>query len=841
MISENEFFTLAVSVDKSKAILALKYDSSLYSKEIELIYKQVLNFLNQSGVIFGILKSNIMQNLSKVQAERKETEAFVCARGQPVINSKPYEYKFYVEMQKENFDRWLASGSSYAIVKSLTPVKSKDVILDILPGERGIEGINVFGETIKPKMFPIIKIEAGLNVKDFNHQRYTALTDGIVQVERNYISVLPFEEMRLIVDVSEDGMQAFLSVQKSGQKILPPSEASILKALHLKKISTGINKEALFKILEVLQDGSYSGEKVLIAEGKTPIHGSAASFFFYFKINKEKVDFPAGFVQCDESHDDLFHRDQLVAEKTIPEDEEDGYTVTGIKIKARQKQDFKLNIEQNFVVKEDKEKKKQLYYATVGGHVSLNGRTLFLEPYENASFKLKIQEDATRALIDFYPAKGGGKKLNIESIYSELNLEHINFGLKEDVLKNAVREVNENEKTIKNLLIAEFLPAKNGEDGRLDLFFKTTSNLVVDDDVRIDFKQRESIPYIEAEKLMARIIEPTKGEPGKNIKSEIIEPRDGIAVVPKLGNTVEQKGNEIFAKISGWPIYRNNTIDVLPYFETEGDVSYATGNIAFHGTVMVKGDVQTGFSVEATNGDVIVAGNCNQGHLKATGNIIVKGGVIKSEVDAKGDFTAKFAEYSHLRVFGNIHILASSLQNIILCKKNVFVNKGKGIVLGGKIFAQASIQCLSSGNDAQTETLLFAGEDFFAKQKQRTVKKDIQKLLEEKNNLEIFLQETSDEKVKKKVSLLQHQLRRLNLLEQSLSNRIQFVHLEQGSFVYVKSDIFAGTIITVKEKQVKLKTSTKNMLFHFNFDKDKLEQTQQVKELPKIVDADKTE
>jgi len=841
MISENEFLTLAVSADKSKAILALKYESVFYSKEIELIYKQILNFLNQSGVVFGILKSKIIEHISEVQTTQQKSEAFVCAQGQPVINSKPYEYKFYVEMQKENFEHWLLTGSSYAIVKSLTPVNAKDVILDVLPGERGIEGVNVFGEAIKPKMFPIIKIEAGLNVKDFNHQRYTALTNGIVQMERNYISVLPFEEMRLIVDISEDGMQAFLRAQKSGQKILPPSEASILKALHLKKILKGIKKEVLSKFLEASQDGSYSGKKFLVAEGKPPIHGTATSFFFYFKINKEDVAFPAGFVQCDESHDDLFHRDELVAEKKMPEDEEDGYTVTGIKIQARKKEDFKLNIEKNFVVKEDKEKKKQLYYATVGGHVNLKGRTLFLEPYENASFKLKIQEDASRALIDLYPAKGGGKKLNIESIYSELNLENISYGLKEDVLKNAVKEVNENEKTIKNLLIAEFLPAQDGEDGRLDLFFKTTSNLVLDDDVRIDFKQRGSIPYIEANKLMARIMDPTKGEPGKNIKGEIIEPREGIAVVPKLGNNVEQKANEFFAKISGWPIYRNNTIDVLPYFETEGDVSYATGNIVFQGTVMVKGDVQTGFSVDATNGDVIVAGNCNQGHLKSTGNIIVKGGVIKSEIEVKGDFTAKFVEYSHLRVWGDTHILGSLLQNVILCKKSVFVNKGKGIILGGKIFAQASIQCLSVGNEAQTETLLFSGEDFFTKQKLVSVKKDIQKLLEEKNDSEIFLQETFDEKIEKKVSLLQHQLRRLNLLEQSLSDRIQFVHLEQGSFVYVKSDIFSGTIISVKEKQVKLKSNTKNMLFQFNFDKDKLEQIQHIKELPKIVDINKPE
>jgi len=841
MITENEFFTLAISADKIKAILVLKYDSVFYSKEIDSIYKQIVNFLNQSGVVFGILKSNIVEHISKVQTTKKKSEAFVCAQGQPVINSKPYEYKFYVEMQKENFEHWLSTGSSYVVVKSLTPVKAKDVILDILPGERGIEGINVFGESIKPKMFPIIKIEAGLNVKDFNHQRYTSLTDGIVQLERNYISVLPFEEMRLIVDISKDGMQAFLSAQKSGQKILPPSESSIFKALHLKKVSKGIKKDVLSKFLKVLQDGSYAGEKVLIAEGKPPIHGTAASFFFYFKINKEEVDFPAGFVQCDESHDDLFHRDQLVAEKKMPEDEEDGYTVTGTKIQARKKEDFRLNIEQNFVVKEDKEKKKQLYYATVGGHVSLKGRTLFLEPYENASFKLKIQEDASRALIDLYPARGGGKKLNIESIYSELNLENISYGLKEDVLKNAVKEVNEKEKPIQNLLIAEFLPAQDGEDGHLDLFFKTTSNLVVDDNVRIDFKKRETIPYIEAEKLMARIIEPTQGKPGKNIKDEIIEPKDGVPVVPKLGNNVEQKENEIFAKISGWPIYRNNTIDVLPYFETEGDVSYATGNIVFHGTVMVKGDVHTGFSVEATNGDVIVAGNCNQGHLKSTGNLIVKGGVIKSEIEAKGDFTAKFVEYSHLRVWGDTHILGSLLQTVILCKKSVFVNKGKGIILGGKIFAQASIQCMSVGSEAQTETLLFVGEDFFTKQKMRAVKKNIQKLLEEKNNLEIFLQETSDEKIKKNVSLLKHQLRRLNLLEQSLSDRIQFVHLKQGSFVYVKSDIFVGTVISVKEKQVKLKSNTKNMLFQFNFDKDKLEQIQHVKELPKIVDIDKTE
>ena len=95
------------------------------------------------------------------------------------------------------------------------------------------------------------------------------------------------------------------------------------------------------------------------------------------------------------------------------------------------------------------------------------------------------------------------------------------------------------------------------------------------------------------------------------------------------------------AEINGQVMITGGKITVEPVYTVEGDVSLKTGNILFLGTVIVKGNVEDGFSV------------------KASGNIEVKGSVGKCELDAEGDIVV------HQGIAGKSAALIRAGKNVV--------------------------------------------------------------------------------------------------------------------------------------------------------------------------------
>ena len=64
----------------------------------------------------------------------------------------------------------------------------------------------------------------------------------------------------------------------------------------------------------------------------------------------------------------------------------------------------------------------------------------------------------------------------------------------------------------------------------------------------------------------------------------------------------------MYAAIDGlFTLTGGETINVFPIYEVNGDVDYHTGNIDFVGTVVIRGNVLTGFRIRAA-GDIRIVG-----------------------------------------------------------------------------------------------------------------------------------------------------------------------------------------------------------------------------------------
>lgn len=829
---ETDSYKLVIAADRMKALLWLKQAAGLNPEGQQPGFKDILRILNSNGVVIGIKQKDLTEAVVQLNVYQKPSGMITAAEGEPVVDGTPFEYKFAVQMARPQIDNWIESGSPDLIIRSETPVTKGTIILDISSGLRGRDGRTVLGEKIPYRSYPIIKVQPGLHVHTHDNKRFTSEKDGFVQLEKNFLSIIPFENMFTHVELSKDEMEAWVRMESDGLHTLIPSREQFVEELKYAGVVTGINLKEVEQLLKDLKTKTYDGSKKLIAKGQSPTDGQDAHIRFMFKITCDKCALMPGSFDCDESHDSLFHKDSVVAEKMKIVPAVDGFTITGRRIPARQASDVDILTENFYLTREDRKNNKLLYVNSVGGNASFRGKTLFLKPYQDASVEFKPDETFMELRCDFHPALGGGKTLNFEEAMDKFKAAGYVYGLNQDLIRSTVVRCQTEETPILNLLCGQATAAVHGEDSKLKIFFRTSSELVVDDEIAIDFKNRETVPHIKPDVLAAEIIQPTLGKPGTDLRGKTIPAKDGKLLPPIIGKNMRQTGDRIFSSIEGWPIYRKNTLSVLPYFETEGNVDYSTGNIYFPGTVMVKGDVLPGFSVFALKGELIIKGNATNAILKSSSNILISGGAKSCDITCEGDITLKFVEYSKIRAQGNVTVLGSSLNNYIVSGHDISLIKGKGYIVGGKTLAANRLELITAGNDVATETILMAGEDFISRNKVTKITKMTTTLQNEKNDLHIALQKVEASPLKedepkrrnlqKKIHIMQHQLERLERVKSHFQSLSEKAHAAETGQIIIRNAAYPGSIISVKNAVQKPAVTVKAQVFGYDWGTQKM-------------------
>jgi uncharacterized protein (DUF342 family) len=304
---ENDSYKLVIAADRMKALLWLKKSEGLSETGSAPVFKDIIRILNVHGVLTGLKQKDLTDGLQKLASNLKPG-MIVAAEGQPAVDGTHYDYRFAVPMARPTIDTWLETGSLDMIIRSQEPVKKGTIILEINPGIKGSEGINVQGEPLPFKSFPIIRVQAGLHVRSQNNRRFVADIDGFIQIEKNFISIIPFEEMHIHTEISADEMEATVRFEKESLHTLPPTRDSVLEALRFAGISSCIDIKAVERAVSDVKTGSYQGEKVKIARGRFPVEGRSAKIRFNFKIDPDKLNLMPDAYTYDSDHDSLFHK-----------------------------------------------------------------------------------------------------------------------------------------------------------------------------------------------------------------------------------------------------------------------------------------------------------------------------------------------------------------------------------------------------------------------------------------------------------------------------------------------------------------------------------------------------
>ncbi|MDE6626349.1 MAG: FapA family protein [Lachnospiraceae bacterium] len=324
--------------------------------------------------------------------------------------------------------------------------------------------------------------------------------------------------------------------------------------------------------------------------------------------------------------------------------------------------------------------------------------------------KVHISDDGMMAFIRFYPPSKGGNYMTAEDIVDVLEQNNVKFGISNKVVQAYLR----GRQFCRDIPIAKGKPVVHGKDAYVDYKFDTapTAKPKLLEDGTVDFHELNMFTSVMKGDLLAELIPEKKGEPGMDVRGDVINPHQLKKVSLKFGRNIRLSEDQmkIFSEVDGDVSLEDDTVFVSDTYTVPADVDTSTGDIHYAGNVIVTGNVRAGFRVEA-EGNIEVRGVVEGATVIAAGSIVLKRGVQgmgKGFLQAGTDIVTKFIESCEVQAGQTINT-GSSLHSDLVAGEKVIVSGRKGFLIGGTISAGKRIEASVFGNKMNTVTTLKVG------------------------------------------------------------------------------------------------------------------------------------
>ncbi|AKG35200.1 DUF342 domain-containing protein [Paenibacillus durus] len=327
---------------------------------------------------------------------------------------------------------------------------------------------------------------------------------------------------------------------------------------------------------------------------------------------------------------------------------------------------------------------------------------------------ISFSEDKEIAYLEFYQ-RDEGFACSVEELGVFLQRNKVLYGVQWDIVQ---RFADHPEEYISGKVpIAMGKAPVNGTDGQVLLSITMDDNdrrPMEKEDGKVDFKELIRLSNVRKGQLIATLVPPEPGQPGMAVTGDPIPCKAGKAAHFKVGKNVllNEDATLMYAAIDGLISYTDKgKINVFPVYEVQGDVDYNTGNIDFVGTVVIRGNVLSGFTVKS-EGDIRVSGGVEGAELIAKGSIEIGGGIIgyhKGLVSAGSNVKVSFIQDGNVTAAEDIIVSQSIMHSNIRAGRNVLCNGAKGLIVGGTVQAGEKVVARTVGNTMSTATAIEVG------------------------------------------------------------------------------------------------------------------------------------
>nr|WP_325243330.1 FapA family protein [uncultured Oscillibacter sp.] len=380
-----------------------------------------------------------------------------------------------------------------------------------------------------------------------------------------------------------------------------------------------------------------------------------------------------------------------------------------------------------------------------------------------------LSSDKLYAWMLVFPPVGQGEELTRDMIYQALAAQGISYGLNTALLDRAAHD---RDRYFNLYLVAQGKPAFDGRNGNIVDYFprELQRTLEVDEFGQVDYTALNLICNVKEGQEICRLIRPTEGEPGRTVLDQEVPAKSGKAVpLPKGRNTeVSEDGDALLASIPGHVEFSGRNFQVKPVLDIDGDVDFSTGNIKFVGDVNIKGDVISGFAVNAM-GNVYVGGVVEAGGtVEAGGDLTVAKGILgdgSTVIRAARCIFAKYIENATIYVRENLQT-DCIVNGQIYCDGEIQVCSGRGSIMGGRVWAGKRVSASAIGAKSEVKTSVALGglpcatfEREAVREQLRELNRDLERL---ENQLDSPLKSTLLGKARMKLSVAELKLKQLD-------------------------------------------------------------------------------
>ncbi|GGD68166.1 DUF342 domain-containing protein [Paenibacillus nasutitermitis] len=291
----------------------------------------------------------------------------------------------------------------------------------------------------------------------------------------------------------------------------------------------------------------------------------------------------------------------------------------------------------------------------------------------------------------------------------------IHYGIKSDVIRQICEQPGKYFYT--QTVIARGIEPRNGVDGSIRFIQSMKEEQHKPAEIeggKVDFKEVNALKNVKRGQLIAEKVPATEGRMGKSVTGEDIPCKNGKEAYFKMGKNVVlgPEQNALYAAIDGLITMTDKTkINVFPVYEVNGDIDYKIGNIDFVGTVVVRGNVLTGFRIKAA-GDIRVIGGVEGAELDSDGSIEVTGGILASNkgyVRAGKNVKSSFIQDGNVTAAEDVLVTQSIMHSHVKAGMNVICSGAKGLIVGGTIQAGERVVARVIGNTMSTVTAIEVG------------------------------------------------------------------------------------------------------------------------------------
>ncbi|MGN0484867.1 MAG: DUF342 domain-containing protein [Lachnospiraceae bacterium] len=326
----------------------------------------------------------------------------------------------------------------------------------------------------------------------------------------------------------------------------------------------------------------------------------------------------------------------------------------------------------------------------------------------HSNFLLRINENGSEATLMLCKRPEGA--YSEKEILDFLASRGIVYGIR----NKTVRSLANGELYYEDVLIAKGSSPQDGHDGFFEFHFNPSppKKPIVLPDGSVDYNVLGKMELCVKDQLLVTYHKATPCNPGKNIFGEEIEAKIGVDLPPLQCKNCELDENqyEYYATKEGNVTFEDHTLCVTPLYVIDGDLDAATGDVDFHGDVLVQGNVFAGVTIKTT-GSITINGHVEIANLFAGKDVLLKNGMQGSgigKISAKGNVLAKFLEQT--RVFAGTDITASALLNCdVEAGRAVTITGKRGNIIGGTTSAAEKVTAFSLGNRVGVATRIIIG------------------------------------------------------------------------------------------------------------------------------------